>query len=685
MPWLSTASFPGHYLRHEKWRATALRLTAYALQWVDPVSFDWEVVATGDRAGVMLQTQAYNFQRQQRVQYHLRPAKNGRDLLLVPLDQHSAPGGFVEEPAVADASNNSLRSFRFGNSFLCKTEQNESLGEWFSILQHQRVQLVSASKVGDRIGAGSCSWLIHHKPPLPNSHKPSSIPWETACAKQDASRAVRTLRRVSQAARQRYLRPIALLAQHLDRLNLTAARQPHATRRLVHILDDPDLAPLAIAAKRAARMGVARLADDLHRGGVFCGLSRGPSASEDCSVELLPFAVDHRLSVRICVPPHAATSRVCEPYGELWQQIGSETRGACAEVSLLNLARWWQRLRVQGAFMLGPDDPHLSELAHKKPFPRKRTVVEAKVAKNVYNQRLFRWLSSSRYLNTSRSLFPRRFPSNDIFETASPSPGVRHGAAGGRGRCAFVGSGHSLRCGGPRGQEIDAHEVVVRANRANLQTGTAHGKASLAYLSAQRVGARTDVRINCLDGSRAWGGAEEVCAISYSWWRQAWGTESFNNVDKLCCVTDLQAKRRRSSYHLKTLEELHQGTRHVHGLPTHVVMMKGVTSEDPVIDALLESSGGNGLQAAISLCNAVDVYGVGLLSTGADNVYAHYWDAKVGQCFAASSTEAERLRLIGMWRPHGFRSLYKWQGGRVRTELLMHVLHTFGIIEWIRD
>jgi len=65
-------------------------------------------------------------------------------------------------------------------------------------------------------------------------------------------------------------------------------------------------------------------------------------------------------------------------------------------------------------------------------------------------------------------------------------------------------------------------------------------------------------------------------------------------------------------------------------------------------------------------------------------VYVHYWDSSVGQCVAPTMSEAERLRTIAQLAPQRFRSLHKWRAARVRTELLMHVLHAWGAITWVR-
>ena len=49
---------------------------------------------------------------------------------------------------------------------------------------------------------------------------------------------------------------------------------------------------------------------------------------------------------------------------------------------------------------------------------------------------------------------------------------------------------------------------------------------------------------------------------------------------------------------------------------------------------MLDGSGGTALRVALTLCEAVDVFGVGLFSgsAGADKVYVHAYDQRVGQC-----------------------------------------------------
>ena len=81
-------------------------------------------------------------------------------------------------------------------------------------------------------------------------------------------------------------------------------------------------------------------------------------------------------------------------------------------------------------------------------------------------------------------------------------------------------------------------------------------------------------------------------------------------------------------------------------------------------------------------CERVDVFGVGLLSAAwdQDKVYAHFWDDAVGQCVPSAAP----LRTIAMHRPERFRQFRRWRDTRVRTDLLMHVLHAFGVLRWRR-
>ena len=78
------------------------------------------------------------------------------------------------------------------------------------------------------------------------------------------------------------------------------------------------------------------------------------------------------------------------------------------------------------------------------------------------------------------------------------------------GTCAFVGSGHDLRCGAPRGGEIDGHEAVFRANAAQLRVSSKRDRnvskwvrryVHQGWVNESLLGARTTHRVNCLFGN----------------------------------------------------------------------------------------------------------------------------------------------------------------------------------------
>ena len=122
-----------------------------------------------------------------------------------------------------------------------------------------------------------------------------------------------------------------------------------------------------------------RLRDDLLARGVLCDVARPCSVAVRASVHR---ATD--LAVSVCLPSASTVGErapiICEPYGEMWQQLGGEaylfdstrsryrlalkhdstyngsTAGAfgapaCATFELSALARWWHRLRARVPFV----------------------------------------------------------------------------------------------------------------------------------------------------------------------------------------------------------------------------------------------------------------------------------------------------------------------------------------------
>ena len=57
----------------------------------------------------------------------------------------------------------------------------------------------------------------------------------------------------------------------------------------------------------------------------------------------------HMCQVRICLPPSSA--RVCEPFGELWKQVGGWVGGMCATFDIGAIATWRARLRSAPALI----------------------------------------------------------------------------------------------------------------------------------------------------------------------------------------------------------------------------------------------------------------------------------------------------------------------------------------------
>ena len=176
----------------------------------------------------------------------------------------------------------------------------------------------------------------------------------------------------------------------------------------------------------------------------------------------------------------------------------------------------------------------------------------------------------------------------------------------------------------------------------------------------------------------------ETCLVSRVWWEQPWGHESFNNAPHVCCDPP-----KRSSYRADVLlAQAQSGCR---------IRLLGFTERDEAgaglganaaaraedaaagastwpFTALLHTSGGNALAAALTMCERVDVYGVGLHSAGldADMSYVHFTDDHVATCANKSSAHGRRLPPEYM----------RWLRDRVTHEVVIHTLHAFGILSW---
>ena len=123
----------------------------------------------------------------------------------------------------------------------------------------------------------------------------------------------------------------------------------------------------------------------------------------------------------------------------------------------------------------------------------------------------------------------------------------------------------------------------------------------------------------------------QVCVLPRNWWAKPWGSESYNNKVHPCC----DYAPIRSNYSWEALAA-HVKTR---ALRNGVLWYTGVRSGVKSLDQMLEGSGGNALMAAVSLCDSVDLYGIGLYSASpqADKVYVHAYDHGVGRCIVEPS------------------------------------------------
>ena len=86
------------------------------------------------------------------------------------------------------------------------------------------------------------------------------------------------------------------------------------------------------------------------------------------------------------------------------------------------------------------------------------------------------------------------------------------------------------------------------------------------------------------------------------------------------------------------------------------------------------------LHAALALCEHVDVYGAGLFSSGVtgDKIYAHAYDEQVGTCLERGS------RAYEFGNVRGLGTFFSWRRDRIRTEILLHVLHALGVVRWVQ-
>ena len=481
--------------------------------------------------------------------------------------------------------------------------------------------------------------------------------------------------------------------QHTRRLD-GVSKQGHS--RLIERIHAPTtwkmrwgLQSMEVQQRTIAAMeeGAARLQRDLNHRAVLC------DDQSPCRVTLeheKPNSWQRAPNLMICVGGNLSAVRVCDPWGERWQRNGGMyldgwrfSKGrSCKSIEIEGLARWWRGLRSEPPF-LNATSPWLGRHVAAKLLATQQTETAAYLA-----------------------ALPTLLSSADGLPSARQS--LSHGT------CAFVGSGHDLRCGAARGAEIDAHDAVFRANAAQQR------EAQDRWIDSARAGRRTDYRVNCLHESRAVPSMrDEVCILPLPWWLLPQGKEWVSNAARICCEDQA-----RSSYDAETLvQHIKRGSRFafVNAAASIKDLMPlsldpGSFDAEPLLRTLfpqkrphltereaylgltphgsfLANSGGNALYAALAMCNHVDVYGVGLFSAGAsgDKLYAHAYDDRVGKCAPPPGGRGlDALRMKPAPWDHrkqminGLSYGPSWLRARIDRELLMHVFHAFDILRWVQ-
>ena len=164
---------------------------------------------------------------------------------------------------------------------------------------------------------------------------------------------------------------------------------------------------------------------------------------------------------------------------------------------------------------------------------------------------------------------------------------------------------------------------------------------------------------------------DEVCIVPSTWWELPFGFEVASNAREPCCSEPAS-----SSY------SAHDVLAPLGAQGFRFGWLRAVRTGNAAIDFALSGTGGNALQAALSMCDKVDIFGVGLRSTSSDRsadtdkVYNHYYDPVARDCARHVSARKHDRQASDA---HA-----RFYSDRLHTEVLMHVLHALGVVRWVQ-
>lgn len=453
---------------------------------------------------------------------------------------------------------------------------------------------------------------------------------------------------------------------------------------------------------------------------------------------------DGALVIHVSLP---VACKVCEPHGEVWQQLGVQVQHNTLSFRLDILARWWCEHRSKAPFLqpsselrTASETAQLNRLLLLKPrptvyyrgswHPLPTATPNLREMMQGYAASFHRLLSKITDLGKKRTIPPAHIARLGRYYRDSQEPGLGQERSHRRlhGECAVVWSGFDLLCteGGGRGAEIDAHDAIFRAGAT--QSFAAYdferlGKTKLSRADPALVGRRTTYRMDgpldaCIGRPPQ---PSSTCVIASSWWKQGWLSEAnvLRQLPYPCCekrwVSNLSLPRLHSLVSQYAVSLAFALDDDASDMPPSSVSTSATAahahfaaaSEDldpsvlPGMDGMRshENSEGRALLAALSACDRVDLYGAGLVAHGEEPassatgatasepqprevVAGRFYDAALSRCVANSTANWRTLLDSKSNRARLRKRGHSWATSRLASEVLLQVLHSFGILTW---